>query len=125
MHLTDSVGRLVHMRALIPITAALIAAAALASAAWADTSRIRVGDNYFVRPSTQAPTVHVRRGDTVWWAFTGRSPHNVTARGPEPFRAKTQVSGDFKKKLNRTGTYRIYCTIHGERDMSMILQVKR
>lgn len=114
------------MRALIPTTAAVIVAAAPAGAAWADTSRVRVSDNYFVRPSPQAPTVSVHRGDIVRWEFEGQNAHNVTvSSGPERFRARTRISGVFSKRLKLPGTYRIYCTIHGARDMAMTLKVEK
>jgi plastocyanin len=33
-------------------------------------------------------------------------------------------SGSYKKKLTRTGTYRIVCTIHADQGMLMTLKVK-
>ena len=33
------------------------------------------------------------------------------------------TSGDYERTLTRPGTYRIYCTIHGLREMSMTLKV--
>ena len=38
--------------------------------------RVKVGDNYFVRPSG-VPTVTVSKGTKVKWVWTGNSLHNV------------------------------------------------
>ena len=112
------------MRLLTFAVTPLIIAAALASTASADTSTIRVADNYFLREKPSSPTVLVSRGDTLTWTFEGRSPHNVTVRfGPERFRSRSMTSGDYERTLTRPGTYRIYCTIHGIREMSMTLKV--
>jgi plastocyanin len=111
------------MRVLIIAIATTIAVAALTSTARADVT-LRVSDNYFVRANAALPTVTIASGDTVIWSFVGRSAHNVTARsGPERFRSRTMISGDFKQTFTETATYRIYCTIHGARDMSMRLRV--
>ena len=113
-----------HMRLLTFAVATLITAAAVATTALADTSTIRVADNYFVREKPSSPTVLVSQGDTLTWTFEGRSPHNVTVRmGPERFRSRSMTSGDYERTLTRPGWYRIYCTIHGLREMSMTLKV--
>ena len=97
--------------------------AILATQAFAASS-IKVGDNYFVRPSG-VPTVTVKKGSTVTWRFSGRNLHTVAVRsGPAKFRSSAKTKGTYKKKLTRAGTYRIYCTIHGSGDQSMKLVVK-
>jgi plastocyanin len=105
-------------------TLAALGATALAGPASAGTRSVRVGDNYFVRPSG-VPALSVKRGDTVRWVWRGRAAHNVTvAKGPVRFKSRTQSSGSFSKSLTRRGTYRLICTIHGPRDQSMILRVR-
>jgi plastocyanin len=112
------------MRCVILAVLALAVTAALASAAWAATTDIRVGDNYFVRARGESRTT-VSPGDTVRWVFAGRSLHNVTVKsGPTRFRSTTKSSGDrYEQKLTRPGTYVIFCSIHGEQDMAMTLRV--
>lgn len=103
---------------------AALSAAALAGPASAGTKSVKVGDNYFARPSG-VPTLTVKRGDTVRWVWRGRAPHNVTvASGPVRFASRTQSSGSFSKRLTKRGTYRLICTIHGPRDQSMVLRVR-
>ena len=49
-------------------------------------TRVKVGDNYFVRASG-VPTVTVSKGTRVRWVWTGRSLHNVKVeRGPGALR---------------------------------------
>ncbi len=92
--------------------------------ALAATKSIKVGDDYFVR-AKGVPTVTVKKGTTVKWKFAGHAPHNVTvSSGPVKFHSKTMRSGSFSKKLTKKGTYKIYCTIHGAADQSMVLKVK-
>lgn len=93
-------------------------------AALAATKSIKVGDDYFVR-SKGVPTVTVKKGTTVKWKWVGGAPHNVTvSKGPVKFHSKTQVSGSYSKKLTKKGTYRIFCTIHGAANQSMVLKVR-
>jgi plastocyanin len=72
------------------------------------------------------PTVEVKRNDTVRWVFAGRSPHDVTVEdGSVKFRSTARTSGSFSRKMTRTGDYLLVCSIHGKRDMSMLLKVSR
>ena len=107
------------------VLAGVLTAAALAIPALAATRSVRIGDNYFVR-SHGVPTVIVRRGTVVRWAWKGRSIHNVTVvRGPVKFRSPTKRHGVFSVRVSRLGTYKIICTIHGASDQSMVLKVRR
>jgi plastocyanin len=93
-------------------------------AALAATKSVKVGDNYFVKDKG-VPTVTVKKGTTVKWNFAGDAPHNVTvSKGPVKFKSKTMSSGSFSKKVTKAGTYKIFCSIHGASDQSMILKVK-
>ena len=112
------------MRKLIIIAIAACALAALAATAFAATKRIKVGDNYYVRPSG-VPTITVSKGTTVKWRFGTGTPHSVTvSRGPAKFNSGVRSSGTYRKKVTRRGTYTIYCTVHGASDQKMKLVVK-
>jgi len=98
--------------------------AAFAIPALAATKSVKVGDNYFVRDGS-APTVTVKKNDTVRWTFAGDRRHNIKVKsGPVKFTSPTKSSGTFRKKMTRAAFYRIYCEIHGESDQSMKLRVR-
>ena len=111
------------MRNLIVIAIAACALCVLAATAFAAKS-IKVGDDYYVRPSG-VPKVTVSKGTTVKWRFTGDSQHTVTvSKGPAKFNSGPKSSGSYSKKLSKRGTYTIYCTIHGASTQKMKLVVK-
>ncbi len=113
------------MRKIIALAAAG-STLALSATAFAATKSVTVGDDWFVRPSG-VPTVTVKKGDTVVWRFRGDSPHNVVAqKAPSgaTFRSPIKSSGTYKRKLTRTGTYTIICTIHGAANQKMVLKVR-
>jgi plastocyanin len=108
------------------LVASLVAAvsAVLASQAFAATRSVKVGDNYFVRKGS-VPTVTVKKGTRVTWRWAGRELHNVAVtKGPTKFRSSYKTSGSYSKRLTRTGTYTIVCSIH-QPDMRMRLRVTR
>src|SRR3954465_15951219 len=112
------------MRKLIVIALAAAAVAVLAASALAATRSVKVGDNYYVRPSG-VPKVTVSKGTTVAWHFRGSAPHSgAVSRGPVKFNSGVRSSGTFRKKMRRRGTYTIYCKIHGSGDQSKKLVVK-
>jgi plastocyanin len=106
------------------ISAAVLAvSAAVAIPAMAASSTVTVGDNFFVKDG-RAPTVTVKRGTTVRWAWRGHAPHNVTVtRGPVRFRSTTLTKGQYSRRLTKPGTYTIICTIH-QPSMRMTLRVR-
>src|SRR4051794_22661124 len=107
------------MRRLLVCAAALAAIAGSEVPAFSATKSIKVSDNYFVR-ARGLPTVTVERNDTASWRFVGRSAHTVTVRDGPPgvrFGSKPMASGLYRKKMSRRGTYKIFCRIHGVRDM--------
>jgi plastocyanin len=110
-----------YMRRPIVTVAAVAAIAAIAVPADAATKSIKVGDDYYVKAGPPA-TVMVGRGDRVVWSFVGRSPHTVNA-ADGTFRSPPRTSGRFSRRMTRTGTYTIFCAIHGPRKMSMTLVV--
>jgi plastocyanin len=111
------------MRKAWVLVAALAAVAAFALPAFAATSSVKVGDNYFIK-SSGTPKLTVKKGATVKWRWVGSAPHDVTVtKGPTKFKSKTMTSGSYSKKLTKAGTYKIICTIH-QPDMKMTLVVK-
>jgi len=51
--------------------------------------------------------------------------HNVAvSKGPVKFASSFKTKGSFSKKLTKTGTYTIFCSIH-QPDMKMKLKVVR
>jgi plastocyanin len=112
------------MRKLIVLALAACVLAALATTALAATKSVKVGDDYYVRPSG-VPKVTVSKGTTVKWRFVGDSPHSVTvSKGPVKFNSGVKASGTYRKKMKKRGTYTIYCTIHGASNQKMKLIVK-
>jgi plastocyanin len=112
------------MRKLLVAVLIAAASAVLATQALAATRSVKVGDDFFVRKGS-VPTVTVKKGTTVTWRWTGKDMHNVAVtKGPAKFRSSYKTSGSFSKKLTRTGTYTIVCSIH-QPDMRMKLRVTR
>ena len=109
------------MRKPIVLLIAACAFAVLAVTAMAATRTVKVGDNYFVRPSG-TPKITVSKGTTVRFNFSGAdNPHTVTRlRGPS-FKSCTATC---RRTLKKRGTYRLYCKIHGAADQSMRIVVK-
>ena len=108
------------------LVALLIAAASalLAVPALAATRSVKVGDDYFVRKGS-IPTVTVKKGTKVTWRFAGKDMHNVAVtKGPAKFHSSYKSSGTYSKRVTRTGTYTIVCSIH-QPDMTMKLRVTR
>ena len=92
--------------------------------AFGATTKVKVGDNYFVRASG-VPTVTVSKGTKVSWVWKGSSSHNAkVTRGPAKFGSSTMRSGTFSKTVTKRGTYTIVCTVHGASDQSMKLVVR-
>ena len=112
------------MRKLIVIALVMGCLGVLASVAMAATKSVKVGDDYYVRPSG-VPKITVSKGTTVKWNFRGSNPHSVTvSKGPKKFDSGVRTGGSYKKTLTRRGTYTIYCTVHGASDQKMKLKVK-
>ena len=114
------------MRKLLALAAVVLAGALLAAfaASAPSATRVKIGDNYFVR-SSGVPTVTVSKGTRVKWVWVGRVPHNVKAvAGPARFGSSTMTDGSYVKRLRKRGTYTIICTVHGGADQKMKLVVK-
>jgi len=108
------------MRKLIVMALVVGCLGVLASVAMAATKSVKVGDNYYVRP-TGVPKVTVSKGTKVKFNFRGSNPHTVTRLSGPSFKT---CSSSCTRTLKRRGTYRLYCTIHGKSDQSMRLVVK-
>jgi plastocyanin len=112
------------MRKLFILALVLGSLGVLASVAMAATKSVKVGDNYYVRPSG-VPKVTVKKGTKVKWRFGTGTPHTVTVKsGPAKFNSGIKSSGTYSKRLKKRGTYVIYCAIHGAADQKMKLVVK-
>ena len=111
------------MRKLIVMALVVGCLGVIASVAMAATKSVKVGDNYYVRPSG-VPKITVSKGTKVKWRFVTGTLHTVTVKsGPVKFSA-ARSSGSYTRKLTKRGTYVIYCTIHGFSDQRMKLVVK-
>jgi plastocyanin len=113
------------VRKLLVLTVLAAAGCALAvfAASAPSATRVKVGDNYFVRASG-VPTVTVSKGTRVRWVWRGNNLHNVKVkRGPVKFSSSTMTSGSYSKRMRRRGTYTIVCTVHGGGDQKMKLIV--
>ena len=112
------------MRKLLAALLVTALSAVLATQALAATRSVKVADDYYVRKGS-VPTVTVKKGTTVTWRFAGKEMHNVSVtKGPVKFRSSFKTSGTYSKRVTRTGTYTIVCTIH-QPDMAMKLRVTR
>ncbi len=88
--------------------AAIALLAVLAVPALAATKSVTVGDTFF-----KAKSLTVSKGTTVKWVWRGKLPHDVKVKsGPAKFHSTVKTSGSYSKRLTRSGTYRIICTIH-------------
>jgi plastocyanin len=100
-----------------------VAAAGVLASFTGAASSIKVGDNYFVRP-TGVPTVNAKKGAKVTFRFVGHFDHLVSVKsGPSKFKSKAMTTGSFKSPALKKGTYLIICTLHGQSDQSMKLKV--
>src|SRR3954454_5058690 len=101
------------MRKLIILALTVGCLGVLASVAMAATKSVKVGDNYYVRPSG-VPKVTVSKGTTVKWRFGTGTPHTVTVKsGPARFDSGQRSSGSYSKMLTKRVTDVISCRIHG------------
>ena len=102
------------MRKLLVLALAAGASAVLAAIALAATKSVKVGDNYYVRPSG-VPKVTVSKGTTVKWRFGSGSPaqRHRQSRARRSSTPACSSSGTYTKKIKKRGTYTIFCTIHG------------
>jgi plastocyanin len=103
--------------------AALVAAPATAAAPKPRT--VKIADNYYLPAKTT-----VKPGTRVVWRWPSEAGdvHDVKLKsgpkGVRRFHSQPASSGyRFKRTLEKTGTYRIVCTLHEE--MKMTITVRR
>lgn len=109
-------------RMLLALAGSALTAGVLAAPSLSAGKSVRIGDNYFVRHAGHA-TVTIRKGESVTWHWTGEHQHSVKVMsGPQKFFSGIKGHGaSFSHTFTRTGTYSIYCTVHGP---SMSMRVK-
>jgi plastocyanin len=114
------------MRKLLALSVSIAVLGAVAATALAATKSVKVGDNYYVR-SKGVPTVTVNKNDRLKFNFTGANPHNAVSKSISLGSKckKARASGScLSNRLRRTGTFRIYCSVHGAKDQSMKVRVR-
>jgi plastocyanin len=98
------------MRALLAMTALLLAGAAVAPAripAQTETARVEIRDHGF-----DAPSVTVKPGTTVTWVNHDDDTHTVTST-VDAFRSSgLDPDETFSHTFTKPGTYEYYCTLH-------------
>lgn len=67
--------------------------------------KVSVKDDFF---SPKVATV--KRTGTVTWTWRGNAPHDL--KGSGGIRESAKRSGTYRKRFNKTGSYRYVCTIH-------------
>jgi len=103
---------------LLAVLALVLSALALASVALASPTGIKIKDNYF-----NPKSLTIRRGTKVTWTWDGVKYHNVTVKsGPVKFGSRTQVRGTFSWTFKRRGVYHLYCTIHHNMKMTVVVR---
>jgi plastocyanin len=103
-----------RLRALLTLTVVL---AAFSSIALAATKTVAVKDNYF-----SVKTLTVKKGTKVTWHWAGYLNHNVKVKsGPVKFHSSTQYRGNYSHTFQRAGTYKLYCTLHPNMKMTVIV----
>jgi plastocyanin len=79
---------------------------------------VKVADDYF-----GVKRLVIGRGTTVSWKWAGVLRHNVTVTsGPAKFHSKTQVLGGYSHLFTKRGTYRLYCTLHTDMRMTVVVK---
>jgi plastocyanin len=107
--------RAIAVAAIISLTMALAATAALAA-----TKKVGVrkaGDEFRFTPSS----LTIRTGDTVRWSWKGKAPHNVKGPG---FQSGTATNLTYSRRFPRAGSFRIVCTIHASAGQVMRVKVR-
>jgi plastocyanin len=109
-----------HLRVTVVAVLAVALVVLSATAALAATKSVGVtksGTKYKFNPAT----LHIKKGDTVKWSWSGSIPHNVKGSG---FTSKTGTKVTFSRKFTKAGTYKVVCTIHQALGQRMTVVVK-
>jgi plastocyanin len=127
---------------ILPVLGALALVPAGAAISGATTKKkkpvtkvVHVVDNVYTftggkKSGTVRAALTVKPNTTIKWVWgDNQNTHDVNLKKPYPKGVKKFKSAlaasqfDFKKTLTKTGTYRIYCSIHTT--MKMIITVKK
>jgi plastocyanin len=108
------------MRYLRVIVVAALVLVLSATAAFAATKNVgvRKSDSKF---KWSVSTLRIKKGDTVKWSWRGNIPHNVTGPG---FHSRTANKLTYSRRFNRTGRFRVVCTIHSAQGQRMTVIVR-
>src|SRR5690242_15721579 len=107
-----------HLRA-TAFAAVILVVLALSATALAATKSVGVkksGTGYKFTTST----LHIAKGDTVRWSWSGSVPHNVTGPG---FKSKTATKVTFSRTFTKAGTFKVVCTLHQALGQKMTIVV--
>lgn len=106
-------------RTLRTLFAVLMICGVAAVSALAATTKVKVGDNFFVKQG--GGTVTVKKGTKVTWTFTGKAAHIVTGTGAAKFinSGSPKSKGTYSVIAKKTGTFKIICTIHSGQRMTL------
>ena len=78
-----------------------------------DTFRVRATDDNTWRPAVR----EIHKGDKVVWRNPSDRLHNVTAYGGNWNKSSMlPPGGSTGKRFRKRGTYKYYCTLHGDVD---------
>jgi plastocyanin len=79
---------------------------------------VRLKDNVFAPKSRT-----VARNSTVTFRWAGKNPHNiVVTKGPARFSTAARTKGSYKRRMTRSGSYALVCTLHA--GMALRLRVR-
>ena len=111
--------RLLGDRRILGLLAITVVVACSSVSALASSPRpVKVADDYF-----SVKHLVIGQGTRVNWQWTGFFDHNVVVRtGPSKFRSRTQVRGSYSHVFTKPGTYRLYCTIHPNMKMTVVVR---
>ena len=72
-----------------------------------------------------ATTLKIKKGTTVKWVWdkNDMNDHSVVDTKGK-FQSEEMMTGTFKHKFKKTGTWHIYCSVHPE-TMRMTIKVKK
>ena len=90
---------------------ALAIAAILVPLAHAETTGVKVKDNFF-----KPDRVEIKKGDKVRWRWRGSDLHNVAGKKPGSnkiaFASAFKTDGRYTRRFRKIGTWRILCENH-------------
>ena len=111
-------GQAMIRRAIVPAIAVLLL---VASAAFAKTETVEVGDDFFSPKKAK-----IQKNDRIAFDWIGTNEHDIVkVKGPGNFFESGPITGsgvEFKHKFKKAGDYKLICSIH--ENMTMKVEVK-